>query len=414
MLSRFVPIIVSLLDTDQYKLTMLQAYFLCGRFADVFCEWKYKLRRPPAGLNMVALIPQITEQIEHLCALRFTDHDMRYLQSRPYFRPAFLDFLRLWQPQKRFIELRAGKNGDIELRFRGPLLQVMMLEIYLLSIVQEVYTRSILEGMSGPAAQAFYEEGRKRLYKKIALVKAHPLGESFRFSEGGTRRRHSRAWHGEVLDILRHELPAQLAGTSNLYYAREMGLVPIGTQGHEWYQAWQSLARLEEAQTAALQAWVDVYRGDPGIALTDCYSHDAFMRDFDRYFAKLFDGARQDSGDEVRFGERQIAHYQALRIDPTSKVLVFSNSLDFGSALDLHAHFHGRIREAACLIGTKIVNDLDLPALNMVIKMVSCNGRPVAKISDEPEKSMCEDPEYLRRVAVAQGIDPALLPEVVA
>jgi nicotinate phosphoribosyltransferase len=165
--------------------------------------------------------------------------------------------------------------------------------------------------------------------------------------------------------------------------------------GHEYLQACQALGpRLRDSQVFALETWAKEYRGDLGIALSDVYGLDAFLRDFDMYFCKLFDGARHDSGDPFVWGERIIEHYLANRVDPRTKALVFSDALTFPLAIQIARRFQGRVR-VSFGIGTNLTNDLGLQPLQIVIKMVRCNGQPVAKVSDAPEKTMCDDPAYL-------------------
>jgi nicotinate phosphoribosyltransferase len=173
------------------------------------------------------------------------------------------------------------------------------------------------------------------------------------------------------------------------------GLTPLGTMAHEYLQACQALGpRLRDSQVYGFEMWAREYRGDLGIALSDVYGLEAFLRDFDMYFCKLFDGARHDSGDPFEWGERMIAHYDENRVDPRSKTLVFSDGLSFPVAIDLYRRFSGRIR-VAFGIGTNLTNDLGYTPLQIVLKMVRCNDQPVAKLSDAPEKTMCDDPAYL-------------------
>nr|MDA3903140.1 nicotinate phosphoribosyltransferase [Desulfuromusa sp.] len=174
---------------------------------------------------------------------------------------------------------------------------------------------------------------------------------------------------------------------------------------HEWFQGWQAITRLSDAQKAALEGWVREYRGRLGIALTDCYSMDSFVRDFfDPYFGKLYDGLRHDSGSPFDWGEKAIAMYRQMGIDPLTKTLVFSDRLTFQRMFEIYRYFKGRAK-VSFGIGTNLTNDVGNQPLDMVIKLVAANGRPVAKISDEPGKSMCEDPEYLRYLASVYGID---------
>jgi nicotinate phosphoribosyltransferase len=203
------------------------------------------------------------------------------------------------------------------------------------------------------------------------------------------------------VETLAKELPAQFKGTSNVYLARELGITPVGTMAHEYMQAFQGFGiRLRDFQKASLEAWVQEFRGDLGTALTDVIGIDAFLEDFDLYFAKLFDGLRHDSGDPYEWGEKVIEHYKKLRIDPHTKRLVFSDGLDLPSALAIYRHFKGRI-QVSFGIGTNLTNDTPIPSLNIVMKMTRCNGQPVAKISDSPGKITGVDETfmaYLRQV----------------
>jgi nicotinate phosphoribosyltransferase len=211
----------------------------------------------------------------------------------------------------------------------------------------------------------------------------------------GLRRRYSGPWQEEVVAAFGREVPEHFRGTSNVFLARKLGLAPAGTMAHEYLQAYQAFgSRLRDFQKAALEDWVQEYRGDPGIALTDVVGMNAFLADFDLYFAKLFDGLRHDSGAPIPWGEQAIAHYRKLRIDPRTKRLVFSDALDMPRALEIHRQFRDRI-PTLFGIGTDLTNDTPHPSLNIVMKMIACGGQPVAKLSDSPGKTMCEDQTYL-------------------
>ena len=180
-----------------------------------------------------------------------------------------------------------------------------------------------------------------------------------------------------------------------MYLAWQLHLVPIGTMAHEFLQSFQALGvRLRDFQKAALEAWVQEYRGDLGVALTDVISMDAFLADFDLYFAKLFDGLRHDSGDPYVWGDKAIAHYETLRIDPSTKMLTFSDGLDIDKVLSLYHYFSHKI-PVAFGVGTNLTNDMGLEALQIVIKMTHCNGQSVAKLSDAAGKTMCTDDTFL-------------------
>jgi len=379
-------IVASLLDTDLYKFSMMQVVLHHYPAAQV--EYRFKCRTP--GIDLVPCIGEIRAELEALCRLRFAEEELDYLRSMRFIKSDFVDFLGLFQLNAKYVTIEPAEagNGEIEIRIQGPWLHTILFEVPLLAIVNEVYFRRTQPGHD-------LAEGRRRLAAKIALLRATPGYEHCRIADYGTRRRFSREWHEEVLVALRDGLGSQLAGTSNVWYAWKLGLTPLGTLAHEYLQAHQALGpRLRDSQVAALETWAKEYRGDLGIALSDVYGLEAFLRDFDMYFCKLFDGARHDSGDPFAWGERLLAHYRANRVDPRGKVLVFSDGLDIPRVMELYEHFRGR-----CLlafgVGTNLSNDTGPAPLNIVIKMVRCNGQPVAKLSDSPGKNMCEDVAYV-------------------
>ncbi len=227
----------------------------------------------------------------------------------------------------------------------------------------------------------------------------------FKFSDFGTRRRFSHKWHSIVVDLLRRNIDSNIfVGTSNVYLAKKYSILAVGTNAHEYYQIGQGLpgVQLSESQKYMLQSWVNEYRGDLGIALTDTLGIDKFIKDFDLYFAKLYDGVRHDSGDPIAWGQKILAHYKNLRIDPRTKSLLFSDSLNFEKAFEIYKTFSKKAR-ISFGIGTHIVNDfqpLQCP-LNIVIKLRKVNDKAVAKISDDKGKETCDDNdflEYLKKV----------------
>ncbi len=380
-------LIDSLMDSDLYKITMLQAFYHAPEFRTVDVEWKFVCRNRN-GYNLALLIPEIMRQLEHLCSLSFTDDELLYLAEFPFIKNDFIEFLRIFRLDMRFVEL-TPQGEDIELRFRGPLIHVTLFEIYALAIISELHTFLNCDGFALQTAE-------HNLAEKIALLKSQGNMPGFSFADFGTRRRASKGWHRQVLLTLQQELPAFFARTSNLHFARTLNLMPIGTMAHEWFQSWQAITRLADAQKAALEGWVREYRGRLGIALTDCYSMDSFIRDFsDPYFSKLYDGVRHDSGSPFIWGEKAISMYQKMGLDPRTKTLVFSDGLNFSRMIEIYNYFKGQIK-LSFGIGTNLTNDVGNHFLDMVIKLVAVNGKPVAKISDEPSKSVCEDPEYLR------------------
>ncbi|UOD49609.1 nicotinate phosphoribosyltransferase [Orrella daihaiensis] len=378
-------IIHSLLDTDLYKFSMMQV--VLHHFPAAQVEYRFQCRTPNVDLSVH--IDEIQREIDSLCELRFTEIELDYIGSLRFIKSDFVDFLRLFHLPRQCIEVTpANTNGAISISVKGPWLHTILFEIPVLAIVNEVYFRHV-----SPVPDT--HEGRRRLHEKIDLLLNEPDMAAFRVAEYGTRRRFSRQWHDEVVSMLKASMGEHFVGTSNVDMARRHGITPLGTMGHEYLQACQALGpRLRDSQVFALETWAKEYRGDLGIALSDVYGLDAFLRDFDMYFCKLFDGARHDSGDPFVWGERMIAHYNANRVDPSTKTLVFSDALTFPLAIEIARRFQGRVR-VSFGIGTNLTNDLGLQPLQIVMKMVRCNGQPVAKVSDAPEKTMCDDPAYL-------------------
>ncbi|RMH87747.1 nicotinate phosphoribosyltransferase [Lysobacter pythonis] len=389
-------IIQSLLDTDLYKFSMMQA--VLHRYPGAQAEYRFKCRTP--GVDLARHLDEISSQIDHLCTLRFSTDELDYLRGLRYVKPDFVDFLELFRLQRRHVRLEPSRTvaGEIELTIDGPWLHTILFEVPILAIVSEVWMRH-----AGPAD---FAEGERRLRDKLALLKRSGYDDCT-LTDFGTRRRYSRAWHERLAPLAADILGPRFVGTSNVMLALRHGLTPHGTMAHEWLQAHQALGpRLVDSQKAAFEAWAQEYRGDLGIALSDVVGLDAFLRDFDLYFCKLFDGMRHDSGDPVVWGERVIAHLERFRVDPRTKTLVFSDGLDIPAVLRLYDHFKGRVRPAFG-VGTHLTNDLGPKPLSIVLKMIRCNGQPVAKISDTPGKGMSDDEGYLRYLRQVFGLPPS-------
>ena len=207
-----------------------------------------------------------------------------------------------------------------------------------------------------------------------------------------------------MVETLRAETGETLVGTSNVHLCRTLGLKPYGTMAHEFLQAGQAFTHVADSQKFALEQWMQQYRGDLGIALSDVFGMDKFFSDFDLLFSKAYDGARHDSGDPFEWCEKLIAHYERLGIDARAKSAVFSDGLTIEKCAALAERFEGRIRTSFG-VGTHLTNDFDFPALQIVLKLVRLNGRPVVKVSDTPGKTMSEDDVYLAYVRKAVGVD---------
>jgi len=392
-----IMIIESLLDTDLYKFSMMQV--VLHQFPAAQVEYRFKCRTP--GVDLRPYLDEIRAEVHHLCQLRFADDELDYLRGLRFLTSDFIDFLGLYHMPERCIAIGEGeKPGEISIEIKGPWLHTILFEIPVLAIVNEVYFRNT-------QPRPDLQEGRRRLQHKMGLVQNEADLSEFRLADYGTRRRFSKTWHDEVVATLKSQMQPYFVGTSNVLLARRHAVLPLGTMGHEYLQACQALGpRLRDSQVYALEMWAREYRGDLGIALSDVYGMGAFLRDFDMYFCKLFDGARHDSGDPLTWGERMIEHYRNNRSDPRTKTLVFSDALDFPKAIELCRRFSHRCK-LSFGIGTNLTNDLGYEPLQIVIKMVRCNGQPVAKVSDAPEKTMCDDPAYMAYLRQVFELPPA-------
>ncbi len=388
-------IIQSLLDTDLYKFTMQQC--VLHQFPAAEVEYRFKCRTPDVDLRPCTA--EINEALDELCELYFTDDELDYLSRLRFIKPDFVEFLSLFHLKRKYVDVRPSDDYPcgIDVHIKGPWLHTILFEIPVLAIINEIYFRRNYPDLTE-------EEGQRRLDEKIRMLLEEPDNDTLRISDYGTRRRFSRAWQRKVISILKDRLGPMLSGTSNVLFAKELGLTPLGTMAHEYLQACQALGpRLRDSQVFGFEQWAKEYRGDLGIALSDVYGMEPFLKDFDMYFCKLFDGARHDSGDPFLWGERMIEHWRLNKCDPRSKSLIFSDALTIPKVIELYRRFHGRVG-LGFGIGTNLMNDRGPRPLNVVIKMVKCNGQPVAKISDAPEKGMCEDEGYLRYLRQVFGI----------
>ncbi|NUF83475.1 nicotinate phosphoribosyltransferase [Acinetobacter seifertii] len=402
------PIIHSLLDTDLYKFTMLQV--VLHKFPQTHSVYHFRCRNlEDTVYPLVDILDDLNEQLDHLCNLKYKEDELQYLRKLRFIKSDFVDYLELFQLKRRFIQASIDAEGRLDIRIEGPMVQAMMFEIFVLSIVNELYFSRI-------RTDEVWAEGERRLKAKLELIQQYeksqqPNDPPFLVSDFGTRRRYSFEWQKHVVAAFHKTVPHVFRGTSNVLLAKELNITPIGTMAHEFLQAFQALdVRLRDFQKAALETWVQEYRGDLGIALTDVVGMDAFLRDFDLYFAKLFDGLRHDSGDPYEWGDKAYAHYRKLKIDTKTKMLTFSDGLNLPKAWELHQYFKDRF-QVSFGIGTNLTNDMGQTALNIVLKLVECNGQSVAKISDSPGKTMTDNDTflaYLRQVFQIEELDEAV------
>lgn len=380
---KLAPIVVSLLDTDLYKFTMNQLMF--HKHTNLIGTYVFKCRNK--GVEFTPeMVDEINAQIDHLCTLKFTDEELDYLGSLRFIKPDYVEFLRLWYPIRKYITCCLDYDRTLSIEVHGPMFSAMQFEIYLLEIVNEVYFRMAYDYLG------LMDSAKERLYDKVYALDRNDY--TFKFAEFGCRRRLSREWQDYVLKALLST--GKCVGTSNVYLAMKYGMTPIGTYAHEFIQMYQGVPGVTLAYTnkVAMEEWFDEYQGDLGTALTDTLGTDLFLRDFNRLQATCYTGVRHDSGDPIEWGEKIIAHYEKLGIDPKTKTLLFSDSLDFDKAQEIYDHFKDRAK-VSFGIGTFLTNDTAVGALNIVIKLQYVNGHPVAKLSDNPEKAMCQDMDYL-------------------
>lgn len=387
---RLPQIINSLLETDMYKFSMGQTIF--HQFTSYKTTWTFKCRNKDVHFTD-EMVEEIKEQVQAFCQLRFTEEELEYLDNITWIKGTYVDFLRLWQPRYEEFTITTDAPCGLAIDAAGTWLNTSMYEIPVLAIVNEVYFRMAYD------YDVLLKQFKRRLDEKVRLLEEDTYRLSD-FSEFGLRRRLSaEAQEMAVKAIAGVELPADshFIGTSNVYLAKKFNLKPVGTMAHEWIMCTgQGNHKHNPAYSNwyALDAWVKEYGILNGIALTDTITTDCFLRDFQLTYATLFSGVRHDSGDPYEWGDKMIAHYNSLGINPRTKTLLFSDSLDFERATALYDYFKDRAK-VAFGIGTFISNDTDEEALNIVMKTTKCNGMDVAKISDVAGKGMCKNPDYV-------------------
>ncbi len=385
-------IITSLLETDMYKFSMGQAIY--HQFSDYKTTWTFKCRNTDVRFTP-AMVNEIKNQINAYCNLRFTESELEYLNGIRWIKGSYVDFLRLWQPRYADFTITDDSSCGLSIETRGTWLNTSMYEIPVLAIVNEVYFRMRYD------YDMLLDSFKERLNAKIDALSTgkYAIGG---FTEFGLRRRLSAEAQDLAVKMLsKTTYPSStFLGTSNVYLAKKYNLTPSGTMAHEWVMCvGQGNHKHNPAYSNwyALDAWVTEYGILNGTALTDTITTDCFLRDFQLTYATLFSGVRHDSGDPFVWGEKMIAHYRSLGIDPKTKTLFFSDSLDFDRAHELYDYFKDKIR-VAFGIGTYLSNDTQETALNIVMKTTICNGMDVAKISDTPGKGMCKNPDYVQYI----------------
>ena len=388
-------IITSLLDTDAYKFSMGQAIY--HQYSDYKTTWTFKCRNTDVHFTH-DMVEEIKEQIKAYCSLNFTEEELEYLHNITWMKGSYVDFLRLWKPRYEDFSITEDAECGLFIETFGTWLNTSMYEIPTLAIVNEVYFRMAYD------YDTLFASFKVKLEEKVRRLETDEY-ELSAFSEFGLRRRLSLEAQTLAVKALagaNYNGKSTFVGTSNVMLAKQLHLAPVGTMAHEWIMCvGQGNHKHNPAYSNwyALDSWVKEYGVLNGIALTDAITTDCFLRDFKLTYATLFSGVKHDSGDPIEWGEKMIAHYKAFGIDPMTKTLLFSDSLDFERATMIQKHFKDKAK-VAFGIGTYISNDTDVPPLNIVMKTTFCNGMDVAKISDVKGKGMCKNDayvEYLQR-----------------
>lgn len=375
------PIITTLLDTDLYKYTMQQ--LMVSRYPDAHARMEFHCR----DLDSLGVsAAEVRAQIDALGTLTLPADELAWLCGLPFISAEFVEYLRGFKLNPNAVTIHDG-GTQLEIVVEGVWHEVTHYEIFILAIISELHGRQQQRLLGDVAA-----EGERRLQQKLAQL---PADSDINIIDFGTRRRFSAAWQQHVLQTLQAQRPNNVTGTSNLHLARTLNLTPMGTMAHEWLQSHQVLgSTLRNSQLDALNVWLDAYGKQLSIALTDTISMKAFLNDFDAPLAHAFNGLRHDSGDPIVWGEQALAHYEKLGIDAREKTLVFSDKLTFEKALRIHQWFAGKVN-VSFGIGTYLTNDLGFKAPNIVLKLTELNGQPVAKLSDSPGKTLCNDAGYV-------------------
>lgn len=390
-----MSIITTPCDTDFYKVTMKAAVF--SKFPEAEVEYHFVLRTK--GVDLTPLFSKIKEQVLMCTGLRYSGYEIDYLRSNFFFKESFLQFLKnqRWGADVR-VSLNPEVNGGVEIIVKGPWLQTIDWEIWILRIVSQLWTSLYFEKYGSAKA---LDVGQGRLLAKLNLLKEN--APKLKFVDMGTRRAAATYWHSSVIQTILKEHPDCLAGTSNINLAQRFSIPCFGTVAHEWDSAHLAYCHPLDAKKMALKNWLDVFGGEAGICLTDTFTTDVFLRSFDKHLANAYEGVRHDSGDWQVWAKKMLAHYRSLKINPKAKLLTFSDSLDFPKMVGIYNELN-KESKVGFGIGTNLVNDIGFEPLSIVMKMVRCNDRPVLKLSDDPSKAICADALYLQYVKHALGV----------
>ena len=379
------PVIQSLLDVDFYKFTMGQLIFLKHPHVEV--EFTFINRTSAVRLADHIDIGELRENLEHCRDLRFAPQELHYLMgtyeyNQPMFSVEYIQFLSNFALPN--FSLGVSTNGEFVIKFKAPWAYVSHWETICMSIVNELYYRSLTWQKSRFEKEVILSDGRLRLHKKIKQIRPTQLS----FSDFGTRRRYSRDWQDEVVNTLCEELPGNFKGTSNVYLAQKYGVMPVGTNAHELPMVYSGIYYDQDetdptfSQRQVLLDWEELYSKGLSIFLPDTFGSDWFFKNVVTNEQLMrWKGSRQDSGDPIEYAHKRINEYRKAGIMPEDKLIVFADGLNVARMLDIFFRFHSSIQTGFGW-GTDLTNDMGFSPVSIVAKPTSADGHDVAKLSD--------------------------------
>lgn len=380
------PIIRSMLDTDFYKLTMQQA--VCELYPNVKVKYKFYNRRKTDKFTPEFLVA-LKEGIQDMTKLALTLEEKEWLaKNYTFLKPTYLEYLFSYRFNPDELKINLTDDGELEIEIEGYWRSTILWEVPLMALISETYFNVIGNDWTDEGqSMLIFQKGERLKYAGCT------------WADFGTRRRRSFTTQETVVSTYATHFQPNFVGTSNVHLAHKYNVKALGTQGHEWPMAISVLESLKHANRFAMQRWTDVYRCRLGTVLPDTYGTEAFLQDFDNYYAGLFDSIRHDSGDPFVFARRIVKHLETIRISPNTKKINFSDGLDVDLGIELTEFCRGLI---GCTlgIGTHLTNDFPnskFPALQIVIKLDMVDGEHVVKLSENPEKAV-GDPDAVRVV----------------
>ncbi len=369
--------IQSILDNDLYKFTMQQAVYLLYPTVEV----QYELINRGATPFPDGFAQKVQNEIFKMSDFTLSAKQKSFLEEKcPFFTAEYLEYLRSYKYTSDEVIIDQ-EGSDLAVRITGQWVNTILWEVPLMAIISEVYFK-----MSGHRPVSKLQRQKNNLNKAKIFTT-----NGIKFADFGTRRRFSAANHEQVIIDLASQAEHNLLGTSNVHFAQQFDITPVGTVAHEWFMFHGALHGYQQGNPSALKTWFDIFQGNLGIALTDTYTTNFFLSTFSHDDAKRYAGVRHDSGDPFTFIDKIVQHYKRLDIAPLTKTIVFSDGLNAEKAVQIHQHCKDRIQDVYG-IGTTLTNDIGCSPLNMVIKMRKCRNsvdapwRHTVKISDDRGK----------------------------